>query len=335
MSTTEIFELGRFSLTTGFTLPNAKLAYNTHGKLNTARDNAILFPNFLGGSPEALEIWIGNGRPLDPGRYFIILPGQFGNGVSSSPSNTPSPYDRGAFPAINVADDVIAQHRLVSEHFGIEKLQLVLGWSVGALQTYEWAVRFPNMVQRVASIAGAPKPSAWTHTWLQIVLEEPIITDPNWNNGFYADAASMQGALRRQSHGQALTLPPPRLYREELWRSLGFASVADFIRGFWEAFMLPQDPNNLLCQTRKALAADPAAGGNLDEALGRITAKTFVAGFTGDVMFPPEDCARDAARIPHAQFQEIHSIGGHLSTFALFEPDRNAIDDFLRNVLAS
>jgi DNA-binding NarL/FixJ family response regulator len=107
------------------------------------------------------------------------------------------------------------------------------------------------------------------------------------------------------------------------------------IRGFWEAFMLPHDPNNLLCQTRKALAADPTAGGNLDDALARSTAKTFVGGFTGDVMFPPEDCERDAARIPRAQFQEIHSIGGHLSTFALFKPDRNAIDDFLRNVLAS
>jgi len=335
MSTTEIFELGRFPLTTGYTLPSARLAYNTHGQLNAARDNAIMFPNFLGGTPEALEIWIGDGRPLDPGKYFIILPGQFGNGVSSSPSNTSPPYDRGAFPPINVADDVIAQHRLATEHFGIQKLQLVLGWSVGALQTYEWAVRFPDMLQRVASIAGAPKPSSWTHTWLRVVLEEPIITDPNWNNGFYGDVASMQGAQRRQGHGQALTLPPARMYREELWRSLGFASVNDFIRGFWEAFMLSTDPNNILCQTRKALAADPAVGGSLDEALGRITARTFIAGFTGDVMFPPEDCQRDAARIRNAQFEEIHSVGGHLSTFALFDTDREAIDGFLRKVLAS
>src|SRR5690242_13869628 len=103
----EIFELGNFQLTTGYTIPNAKLSYKTHGTLNARKDNAILFPNFLGGVPEALEIYIGEGMALDPRKYFIILPGQIGNGVSSSPSNTPAPYDRGNFPPITIADDVI------------------------------------------------------------------------------------------------------------------------------------------------------------------------------------------------------------------------------------
>jgi len=133
----DIFDLGNFPLTAGFTIPNAQLAYTTHGALNAARDNAIVFPNFLGGSDQALEVYIGNDLALDPRKYFIILPGQFGNGFSSSPSNTPPPFDRGAFPPIHVADDVIAQHRLLTEHFGITELQLVLGWSIGAMQTYD------------------------------------------------------------------------------------------------------------------------------------------------------------------------------------------------------
>lgn len=140
---TQIFDLGNFQLSTGFILPNAKLAYKTHGTLNAAKDNAILFPHFLGGAPEALEIFIGEDRPLDPRQYFIVLPGLLGNGVSSSPSNTAPPFDRAAFPQTHIADDVIAQHRLVTEKFGIDQLYLILGWSVGALQTYEWAVRFP------------------------------------------------------------------------------------------------------------------------------------------------------------------------------------------------
>ena len=150
----EMFDLGDFRLQCGATLPGARLAYKVHGTLNAARDNAILFPSFLGGAPEALEAWIGKGRPLDPGRYCIILPGHFGLPPTSSPSNTPTPYGRGAFPAVTIADDVIAQHRLLAEQFGIEQLQLVLGWSVGGLQTYEWAVRYPVMVRRMASIAG-------------------------------------------------------------------------------------------------------------------------------------------------------------------------------------
>ena len=110
-----IFELGDFKLLNGVTLPNALLGYETHGTLNAAKDNAIVFPNFLGGTPAALEMWIGEGRPLDPRKYFIILPGLFGAGVSSSPSNTPPPFGRASFPDVQIADDAIAQQRLLSE----------------------------------------------------------------------------------------------------------------------------------------------------------------------------------------------------------------------------
>ncbi len=333
----ETFDLGDFQLTCGLTLPKATLGYTTHGALNSAKDNAILFPLFLGGAPAALEIWIGEGRALDPRKYFIVLPGHFGVPPTSSPSNTPPPFDRGAFPPVLIADDVIAQHRLITEKFGIQELQLILGWSVGALQLYEWAVRFPRMVKRIASIAGAPKPSPWTRLWLRTVIEEPVTSDPGWNNGFYADAQAVQGGLRRQGHAAALTLPPFGFYREgkEVWRSLGFTSQDDFVSRFWEAFWLPQDPNNLVVQARKACAADPSAGGDLAAALRRITAKTFVVAFSGDMMFPPEECKLDADRIAQAQFRVIQSLFGHLATFALSEQDKQAVDNVLLEALAT
>ncbi len=87
----ELLELGDFELESGITLPNAKLAYKTHGTLNSAKNNAILFPHMWSGTPKAMEIFIGEDRPLDPRKYFIILPGQFANGFSSSPSNTATP----------------------------------------------------------------------------------------------------------------------------------------------------------------------------------------------------------------------------------------------------
>jgi homoserine O-acetyltransferase/O-succinyltransferase len=334
---TQIFELGDFQLTSGITLPQAKLSYKTYGTLNAAKDNAIVFPHFLGGAPAALEIFIEEGRPLDPSKYLIVLPGLFGAGVSSSPSNTAPPFDRGAFPQTTIADDVIAQHRLVTEVFGIEQLHLVLGWSVGALQTYEWAVRFPEMVKRAASIAGAPKPSPWTTLWLQTAIEEPLTADPAWNNGFYNDPRDLQAGLRHQGHIMALTLPPLGFYREgeEVWRSIGFSSRNDFIARFWEAFMLPQDPNDLVTQSRKTRTADPSAGGDLDAALQQIKAKMFTIAFNGDMMFPPEECQRDAQRIPNAQYREVNSISGHLTTFALTQQDKQAMDDILQQVLTS
>jgi len=331
----DTFELGNFRLVNGYTIPNARLAYTTHGTLNAARDNAVVFPNFLGGNDAALELYVGEGMALDPNKYFVILPGQFGNGFSSSPSNTPPPFDRGAFPPIAIADDVIAQHRLITEHFGIERLALVLGWSVGALQTYEWAVRFPQVVTRMASIAGAPRPSPWTLHWLRTVIEEPIVTDPAWNNGFYAQASDVQAGLRRQGHCMALTLPPLSYYHGDLMQRLGFGSVQDFVRGFFEGFMVGQDPNNLLIQARKALTADPAQGGSLPEALGRITARTTIVAFTGDVMFPPQDNELDARSIPGAKYREVTTISGHLTTFGLFPEDKQAVDDAIREALAA
>ncbi|MGK7879441.1 MAG: alpha/beta fold hydrolase [Crocosphaera sp.] len=329
----EIFELGNFQLSSGFTLPNAKLAYRTHGTLNAAKDNVILFPHFLAGSPDSLEMYIGEGRPFDPNEHFIILPALFGGGLSSSPSNTPPPFDKGAFPETIIADDVIAQHRLLTEQFGIQEVKLVLGWSVGALQTYEWVVRFPDMIKRAASIAGAPKPSPWTLLWLRTVIEEPLMADPAWNNGFYGDGSELQRALRHVGHGAAMTLPRVGFFRDEDWKPLGFASVDDFVVQFWEAFWLPLDPNDLIAQSRKTRAADPSGGGDLAEALGRIKAKMSVISFTGDRMFQPEENQVYAQSIPNAEFQEISGLSGHLTTFSLTPADAQAMDNILRGLL--
>ena len=89
----EYFELGDFALTNGVILENAKLAYRTVGTFNEEKDNVILFPHMWSGTSKSMEIFVGEDRPLDPSKYFIVFPGQFGNGFSSSPSNTPAPQN--------------------------------------------------------------------------------------------------------------------------------------------------------------------------------------------------------------------------------------------------
>ena len=180
----QYFELGDFELESGITLPDARIAYKTHGTLNEAKDNVILFPHMWSGTSKSMEIFIGEDRPLDPSKYFIILPGQFANGFSSSPSNTPPPFNGGAFPNVTIGDDVRAQHRLLTEQFGIERLELVLGWSMGAEQTYEWAVRFPDMVKRALPFAGTAKTTPHDYIFVR-AHEDALKSDPAWNNGFY------------------------------------------------------------------------------------------------------------------------------------------------------
>ena len=331
----EELELGSFALTTGFTLPEARLAYRTHGTLSAAKDNAILLPHMYSGTSAFMDQYVGEGRPLDPSRYFVIQPAQLGSGLGSSPSTTPEPFNAGAFPPVAIADDVRAQHRLVREHLGIERLRLVSGWSMGGQQTYEWAVRFPDMVERAMPIAANARTPE--HNRLFIDLHTKLLTDdPAYAGGFYEHPHAVHRGLRRHAEALALMGATARMFKEETWRELGFVSREDFLRGFVEAYFLPMDPNNLLCQARKWRAADVGwEDGDTDAALGRITARTIVVAFTGDLFFPPEDIEEDAAKIPGAQFRAVGSVWGHFSMFGLREQDVAEIDALYAEILAS
>ncbi|MGO4837955.1 hypothetical protein AB4144_37495, partial [Rhizobiaceae sp. 2RAB30] len=118
MADYEIFELGDFTLQRGATLRAAKLAYKTFGTLNARKDNLIVYPTWYSGQHVDNEWLIGRGMALDPDKYCIVIPNMLGNGLSSSPSNTPEPYNAARFPQVTACDNVRAQHKLVTEKFG-------------------------------------------------------------------------------------------------------------------------------------------------------------------------------------------------------------------------
>jgi homoserine O-acetyltransferase len=135
----------------------AKLAYKTFGTLNASKDNVIVYPTWYSGQHYENERLIGEGMALDRSKYFIISPNMFGNGLSTSPSNAPPPYDRGRFPGVTLYDNVRQQHRLVTEKFGIDKVALVVGWSMGAQQTSTNGVRsIPTWSRALRRSAGRP-----------------------------------------------------------------------------------------------------------------------------------------------------------------------------------
>ena len=116
----EIFEAGDVVLPSGSDVPSLKLAYKTYGTLSAAKDNVILYPTSFSAQHFDTEWLIQPGGILDPERYFIVIPNLFGNGLSSSPSNTAAP-----FPEVTYHDAITVQHRLLTERFGISKLALV------------------------------------------------------------------------------------------------------------------------------------------------------------------------------------------------------------------
>lgn len=103
----ETFNLGDVVLQSGQTIRNAILAYKTYGKLNAEKDNVIVYQCWYSGTHKENEWLIGEGKALDPQKYFIIIPNIFGNGLSSSPSNTPAPYNEARFPHVTAYDNVV------------------------------------------------------------------------------------------------------------------------------------------------------------------------------------------------------------------------------------
>lgn len=333
----ELYEAGDFELEDGGCVHGLKLAYAVHGKLNKKKDNAIVVPTWYSGTSKIMEqLYIGEGRALDPAKYCIIVINQIGNGLSSSPHNTPPPYDQAKFPYVRIGDDVRAQHQLVTEHFGIERLALVVGGSMGAQQTYEWAVRFPEMVARAAPIAGFAKNT--DHDWLYAqTLIESITSDPAFQDGWYASHAEVHRGLRRHAGLWSVMGWCTEFFQQELWRGLGFTSRDDFQDGFMEAYFTPMDPNDLLRMAWKWQRGDVSrmTGGDLAEALGRITAKTYVMPIDTDMFFPPQDCEIEQRLIPNSEFRVLKSNAGHFGLFGTEPEYLAAVDGHLNELLAT
>ncbi|MEW8000598.1 MAG: alpha/beta fold hydrolase [Candidatus Thiodiazotropha endolucinida] len=332
----DLFELEDFVLEQGATLRNASLAYKTFGQLNNEADNAILFPVMFSGTHAAMASYVGNELALNPEKYFIVIPNQLGGGLSTSPHNTQGVYGGASFPMLSIGDDVRAQHKLLTEHFGIRTLQLVTGWSMGAQQTYEWAVRYPNMVTRALPIAGTAKTTPHCGLYVDVFCEA-LSSDPAWKNGAYKNANNVSEGLSRMARVFAMMGASHELFNEKSWSNFGFSSTEDFLAGFWENWFLPMDPNNLLCMAKKWRSGDVSqhTGGNLESALHRIKAKMLVVAFKQDMFITEADCHREQQMIANSEFVSISSQWGHFSMLGMSRDDFKIINSCLERLLAA
>ena len=334
----EIYDFGDVWLQGGATIRGCKMAYKTYGSLNPARDNVVVYPTWYSAQHYESEWLIGPGMALDPGKLFIVVPNMLGNGLSSSPSNTPEPYNGPRFPHVTACDNVRAQHRLVTEKFGIERVRLVTGWSMGALQTFHWGALYPDMVERIAPFCGSAKCSRHNFVFLEGV-KAALTADAAFNGGWY-DAKPMTGlrAMARVYAGWGFS---QAFYRQELdLKAMGYSSLEDFLVAFWEGFFLPKDANNLLAMLwtwqHGDISANELYKGDLPRALGAIKARAFVMPGQTDLYFPPEDSEAEVSYMPNARLIPIPSVWGHFAGGPGTSPDDAAfIDAQLKELLAS
>lgn len=330
----EVLDLGDFELHRGGVLPDAKLAYASYGELNANGDNAILFPVMFSGTSGSLKHYVAPGLAMDPDKYFILIPNQLGNGLSSSPHNTPAPYAMSQFPELDIADDVSAQHQLC-EYLGINSIELVTGWSMGAQQTYEWAIRYPDMVKRAAPIAGTARCTPHNALYVDVFCDA-LRSDPAWHEGEYTDSNAVDVGLKRLSNVFALMGLCTEFYKQELWKALDFESIDKFLTDFWQAWFAPMDANALLTMADKWKHGDSSKPYNdLKEALGRIKARTHVIAFSEDMFFPVRDCQAEQVLIPGSEMHIIDTLWGHFAMLGLAEEDFKKINRILARLLAS
>jgi homoserine O-acetyltransferase/O-succinyltransferase len=336
MADYQIFEAGDVVLQSGLTYRGARLAYKTYGTLDADKSNVIVHPTSFGAQHPDLEWAIRRGKALDPEKYFIVVVNKFGNGLSSSPSNTPPPYDRGRWPHFTMADNVRVQQRLLTEVFGVDKVKLVYGFSMGAQQAFHWAALFPARVEKIAAICGSAKTSPHNFVFLEGV-KAALCADPAWQDGWFA-REPVRGfqAMGRVYAGWGLS---QAFYREEVWRTIGYSSLEDFLVASWEMNFRRRDANDLLAMLWTWQHADISAnelyGGDLDMALAAITADAMVMPSETDLYFTVEDNRCEVARMPHAELRPIPSIWGHRAGNPALNPaDAAFIDKAVIELLA-
>jgi homoserine O-acetyltransferase/O-succinyltransferase len=329
--TVRIFNAGGVVLQSGRTLPDVTLVYETHGTLNNTRDNVILYPTRYGGNHTDNRYLIGSDHALDPSKYFIVVPNMLGNGESTSPSNAAASVRGSAFPLVTIYDNVVLQRRLLDE-LGVTALQLVVGWSMGGQQAYQWACLYPGMVRRMAVICGASRTAPHTYVFLEGV-KAALTCDPSWAE-FGSTPERGLRALGRVWAGWALS---QQFYRELGYHDLGYSSLEDFLVRYWESIYLGRDARNLVAMMRTwqefDLSTNPELNGNYERAMRGITMPAVIMPGRTDLYFPPEDSALEVELLGLGRLSVIPSMWGHYAGGGRSSADVDFIDAELRSLL--
>lgn len=332
-----VYQAGNVVLQSGRTFRDMKLAYKTYGRLDARRSNVIVYPTSYSARHEDIEFMIGEGAALDPTKYFIVIPNLFGNGLSSSPSNTPWPDVGSRYPDVTFFDAVQVQRRMLAELWNIERVALVYGWSMGAMQAYHWAALFPNAVERIAVVCGSARCAPHNKVFIEGAMSA-LMADPCFQDGVF-NGRPVRGfrAMGRVYAGWALS---QTFYREELWRRLGASSLEDYLVSAWETNFSRRDPADLLAQFRTWQNGDISANelyrGDLPNALAAIEARTLLMPGDHDLYFQVDDNRLEMHHLRHAELRPIPSVWGHRAGNPRDQPDDRAfIESQVKALLAA
>lgn len=311
-------DLGECPLESGQTIRDCRLGYRTFGVLNAEKSNAVLFATWLSGTAEDLAAlgYIGPGKVADSSKYFIVAVDAFGNGVSSSPSNSKG-QPGATFPRFTIRDLTTAQSRLVTRHLGLPRLQGIMGISMGAINALQWSVSHPGSVDWVVAIAGTPRQTAYDLLLWQGQLD--IIRSTRGIEGGGLKAMKTITAVHNLNAWTPANLNT-RIRPEDMPRFLAES----------ETIITKNDAENWASQVEAIMSQDLYRGfGNSPEETARtVKARNLVVWSREDRMVQPGP-ARDWARLVGAETLELTGDCGHFAFLCEKDAIQAAVAAFL------
>src|SRR3989449_10245430 len=334
-----VFTLDRFTLESRATVPNVKVVYGTYGRPNANRDNVILLPSHYMADHHGYDWLIGPGLALDTTRYFLVATELFGNGHSSSPSNTPEPFHGPRFPVATIRDNVEAVHRLLLDDLKVTHVRAVIGFSMGAQQAFQWAVSYPGFADRLVATSGTAK--AWPHGIVRLEGQIAALTaDPAFNGGDYT-AAPRKGI---EAYGMVWLgwLYSQEWWRREMWKiNAPDRTLEQEIENRLRTFFANNDANDLILQARTWQRHDVGRtpgfnvnGGDLERALRSINVPVLYMPSETDLYFPVGDARFEAQFIRRVSLVPIPSLWGHPAGAGGNPVDRAFLNETIGRFLA-
>uniref|UniRef100_A0A8H7XVI5 AB hydrolase-1 domain-containing protein n=1 Tax=Psilocybe cubensis TaxID=181762 RepID=A0A8H7XVI5_PSICU len=290
---TQYHHHGRFTVAGGV-LPDAVTAYRTYGNPDKP---CIVFPTCFGAKLDSQVYMVGEGKVMDPIKYYIVTFALFSNGESSSPSNTPAPYNGPYFPAVSYEDNIRAQHAVL-QNLGVKKVFAVIGFSMGGQQAYHWPVMYPEFVE---SFLEGPKAA--------------LVASKDYYDGHYKERA--ERGIRAFARVYSAWAYGQTWFREHKYKWDGlYPDLASFLRERWEdRFLQNWDANDLLVLLQTWQRGDISKikdNGDLNACLGKISAKGLIMPSKTDLYFPPEDSVNEIASLTSsARLVVIDTVWGH------------------------
>jgi homoserine O-acetyltransferase len=332
------FVISNFKTESGITLPKALVVYGIYGHLNATKDNVVLLPSHYLADFHGYEWLIGANLALDPSKLFLVATELFGNGRSSSPSNTPEPYHGPRFPVTTIRDNVEAVHRLLTDELKITHLRAIVGFSMGAEQAFQWAVSYPTFADRIVATSGTAK--CYPHGVVRLESEiTAIATDPTFKDGDYTTPPTK--GIEAFAMVWTAWLYSQEWWRKELWRADAKPGTTfeQVLHEYRTNFIPGADANDLILQMRTwehhDVGATPGFNGDVERALRSIKVPLLYMPSETDLYFPLTDARYEAAFIPGVSLVPIPSLWGHTAGAAPNPADAKFLNDNIGHFLSA